>query len=46
MLNTAVLNVNQGIKTDWKKLSRRIRGNKKKITQSCTAVLYVYNQNN
>ena len=41
MLNTVVLNINQGIKTDWKKLNRRIRDHKQKITQSYTTVSYV-----
>lgn len=41
MLNTAALNVYNGIKTDWKYLSKRIRDHKRKISQSYGTVMFL-----
>ncbi|MGE7928211.1 AbiV family abortive infection protein [Lysinibacillus xylanilyticus] len=41
MLNTAALNVYNGVKIDWKYLSKRIRDHKRKISQSYGTVMFL-----
>lgn len=41
MLNTVALNVYNGVKTDWKKLNKRMRDHKRKISQSYGTVMFL-----
>jgi AbiV family abortive infection protein len=41
MLNTVALNVHYGMKTDWKKLNKRIRDHKRKLSQSYGTISFV-----